>query len=337
MLRAAATAFWLFALAVPSAGQSVNLDAIVDRHIIAGFQAFSTAAEALRNASEGSCEPDSKHLVAAYHDAFDAWIRVSHLRFGPAETDGRAFALAFWPDARGATPKALAGLISAEDPVIHSPDEFATVSVAARGFYALEFLLFDPRLSAMEPEDYRCALVQAIATDIGLIASAILEDWVDGYASLLRQPGQDSAYRTEEEAAQEVFKALSTGLQFTSEARLGRPLGTFERPRPRRAEVKRSGRTLRHIVLSLAGTENLAVLLSESRESVAAPLAAAYDRAYGIAENLDDPILEGVADPQRRIRIEALKNAVDSIRRIVAENLGPSLGVAAGFNSLDGD
>ena len=63
----------------------------------------------------------------------------------------RAFAIAFWPDSRGATPKTLAELISAEDPVIYSREEFAAVSIAARGFHALEFLLFDPRLSAMQP------------------------------------------------------------------------------------------------------------------------------------------------------------------------------------------
>ncbi|HBR37591.1 MAG TPA: peptidase M75, partial [Sulfitobacter pontiacus] len=54
-------------------------------------------------------------------DAFDAWIAVSHLRFGPSETDNRAFALAFWPDSRGATPKTLAGLITDADPVGRDP------------------------------------------------------------------------------------------------------------------------------------------------------------------------------------------------------------------------
>ena len=77
--------------------------------------------------------------------------------------------------------------------------------------------------------------------------------------------------------------------------------------------------------------------ISHGLEAVAAPLESAYDRAYGIAGRLDDPMLAGVANPQGRIRAEALKQAVDAIRRIIAENLGPALGVSAGFNSLDGD
>ena len=45
----------------------------------------------------------------------------------------------------------------------------------------------------------------------------------------------------------------------------------------------------------------------------------------------------GVATPQSRIEVEALQQAIDRIRVIVESRLGPALGVAAGFNSLDGD
>ena len=56
-----------------------------------------------------------------------------------------------------------------------------------------------------------------------------------------------------------------------------------------------------------------------------------------MAEELDDPVFAGVAEPQNRFRVEVLKQAVDDIRRCLAEDLGPTLGLTAGFNSLDGD
>jgi len=45
------------------------------------------------------CDGDAARgeVDAAYHVAFDAWMSVSHLRFGPSEADDRAFAIAFYP------------------------------------------------------------------------------------------------------------------------------------------------------------------------------------------------------------------------------------------------
>lgn len=143
----------------------------------------------------------------------------------------------------------------------------------------------------------------------------------------------NETYRTQTEAAQQFFTALITGLEFTENMRLGRPLGTFERPRPKRAEVWRSERSLRHIRLSLEATEELAALISGGDETVAQDYVRALDRA----NSLDDPTLSGVADPSSRFRAEALQSAVTTIRRTLLEDVGPSLGITAGFNSLDGD
>lgn len=319
-------------LAWPAWAQDTDLGAIVEGHILPGYQALKDETAALKLAAAEDCAPDVPALVAAYHDAFDAWVRVSHLRFGPSEKDDRAFALAFWPDPRGSTPKTLAALTRDEDPVVDDPDAFATVSVAARGFYAMEFLLFDAQFREVENADYHCALVRAVSTDIAGNAAAILEDWQTEYGALLSEP-QSGPYRTQTEAAQQLFTALSTGLQFTSEARLGRPMGTLERPRPNRAEARRSERSLRHVILSLEATMDLTRLLVDDNPEVMQAFQIALDRARG----LDDPVFAGVATPQGRFRVEVLQQDINEVRQILAEEVGPRLGVAAGFNSLDGD
>ncbi len=314
----------------------VDLDDIVDNHILAGFEALSGAADSLGSVAREHCQPGDPALEAAYGAAFDAWVRVSHLRFGPSEAGDRAFALAFWPDTRGATPRALAGLIAAEDPVVERPEDFATVSIAARGFYALEFLLYDPAIMATGEPDYRCALVQAIAGDIAANADAILAGWRDGYADLMRNAGGNDTYRSREEAAQDLYKALATGLEFTADTRLGRPMGSFDRPRPERAEARRSGRSLAHVVLSLEGTRDLALRLAAAYPEAEEELDEAYARTLERTEGLD-PALAEVAEPQGRIHVEVLQQAVGDIRAEVGEELAPRLGVAGGFNSLDGD
>lgn len=313
------------------------LKAVVEGHVLPRYEALSRASAALKETAGQECAPESGRLRAAYHAAFDAWVGVSHLRFGPSEVGDRAFALAFWPDTKGFTPKALSQMISRGDGAVRDPAAFQQVSIAGRGFYALEFLLFDARIAGMGDAGYRCALVQAVAADIDRNAGAILSDWRSGYGARLMHPGAAGPYRSEEEAVQELYKALMVGLEFTQDTRLGRPLGTFERPRPRRAEAYRSGRSLRHVVLSLEATRELARLLARDAGGLAETLDAAFAASLALAAQMDDPVFAGVVDVQGRLEVEILQQSIGSIREIAKTELGPRLGVSAGFNALDGD
>lgn len=317
--------------------QTAAIDDIVDAHILPRFQTLTNTTAHLAATAQNDCAVTSQSLQTAYTQAFDAWIDASHLRFGPSEVEDRAFALAFWPDSRGATPRALTALLRDQDPVIASPIDYAAVSIAARGFYAMEFLIYDDALGDMGNADDHCTLVQTIASDIAATSAAISEDWQADYAARLRSPDVSGTYRTGEEVLQKLFKALTTGLQFTSETRLGRPLGTFDRPRPTRAEAWRSGRSTRHVERSLAALSDLALRLSSDDPELSERLETSFERAATLLAELDDPTFAGVADPKTRFKVEVIQQSIDSIRALVRNELGPSLGVAAGFNSLDGD
>lgn len=326
----------LFApVTVAATEKTVMIDTIITDHILRGFNELTIQSEQLKQAASTDCSATSPDLRAAWHSAFDAWIKVSHLRFGPSETNDRAFALAFWPDTKGFTPRILRMLIASQDEIVGSVDGFAEVSIAARGFYALEFLLYDPGISSFGDAQYRCRLVQVIAADIDANADAILADWAQTYAAELRTA--KGVYRTQDEALQELFKALNAGLQFTSDTRLGRPMGSLERPRPKRAEARRSGRSLHNVALSLVGLRDLAMLLSAQAPDLAARFTAAFDKSVKKADQLDDPVFAGVSTTGGRFRVEALQQSINDIRALVANDLGPTLGVAVGFNSLDGD
>jgi len=322
----------LLLMSAPALAEAPDVAAIVDQHVLPGYETLASQSAALAEVAATQCTPSAPALETAYHAAFDAWVRVSHLRFGPSEQNERAFSLAFWPDPRSSTPKALRKLLAEADATLLDPDAFATVSIAARGFYALEYLLFDPSFGPEHGAAYHCALVQAVTRDISKNADGILEAWTGGYAVLMRTPGNET-YRSTEEAAKQLFTALSTGLEFTAATRLGRPMGTFDKPRPKRAEARRSGRTLRHVILSLEATRDLAVRLAGQDAGVVHGFKIALERA----EQIDDPVLALVATPQGRLRVEVLQQKIDIIRQHLAEEVGPSLGIAAGFNSLDGD
>lgn len=310
----------------------------VQNHILPHVDHFAEASQELSGVVQAQCGQDDDAVRASFHDAFDAWIGMSHLRFGPTETDNRAFAIAFWPDSRGVTPKTLRALITSDDPALTDPQAFRDVSIAARGLYALEFLLFDAQISQLGAVETRCALARAIAGDVAENAAQIQAEWQGGYAEALTQPDSDSRYKTQAEAAQELFKALGTGLQFTADTRLGRPLGANGKTRPKRAEVRRSGRSLRHVVLTLEAAQDLAARLAAGDAELTDRLQVSFARALKAAARLEsDPTFAGVADVQGRLRIEALQQRINEIRALIAAELGPKLGVAAGFNSLDGD
>ncbi len=326
----------LLPLAAHAQDRAPILMDVAETHILPRFAQLADATDALAAAAQADCAPASDGLRTAYGTAFDGWISASHLRFGPTETDDRAFAMAFWPDTKGFTPKALSRLIGSEDPAVNSADAYAETSIAGRGFLALERMLYDPAMAEHGDGAYRCALIRAIATDIDRNADAMNADW-QTYAPQLTQQGGDSPYRSGDEAMQELFRALTTGLEFTADTRLGRPLGTFDRPRPNRAEARRSGRSLRHVELSLIALRDLAARLSFDHPDIAADLNAAFARAIKRAQSLDDPAFANVGTSQGRFRVETLQQSINDIREIASTELGPTLGISAGFNSLDGD
>lgn len=336
------TAALTLALATAAQAQEAGtrVDTVLDRHVLPRFSALAEATESLKTTAAGSCTadgPTSPVLEQAFNTAFTAWIAASHLRFGPAETGDRAHAMGFWPDTKGFTAKALNRLIGAESDIVTDPARFAGSSIAGRGFFALEYLLFDEAMRVNGPAAYRCALATAIATDLDQTADAILADWQAHYAAQMRAPGEGTPFRDHQEALQALYQSLLTGLQFNADTRLGRPLGTFDRPRPRRAEAWRSGRSLANLMASTAALAELSALLAEGHDAVADKLADDFTRLEDMTTALDDPTFAGVADPLTRFRIEAIQTAINAIRETVTWQLGNALGVQEGFNALDGD
>jgi uncharacterized protein len=309
-------------LAFPASADTAE---VVRDHARPGFSAFSAAADAL--ALIDSCDPGT--LQPAFHAAWDAWMGVAHLALGPAEEDGRGLAVLFWPDPKALGWKAQRALLMGE-PGALSPEDFARQSVAARGLPALERLLYPAEALPVDP----CPLIHATADDMARTASLLKAGW-GPFGDLLLSPGQpgNTAFLTAAEARQALFTQLATGLETVADKRLGRPLGTFDKPRPDLAEARASARSLRNVILSLQGLRGLALALSPDSPKTLA----AFDTALALAAGLDDPALAGLADPQGRLRVEILQQAVRATREAAIAEMAPALGVTLGFNAADGD
>ncbi|KZY29473.1 hypothetical protein A3731_26380 [Roseovarius sp. HI0049] len=321
-------------IALPLAAPAQEIREIIEEDIVGGFVALEEKTAAMVEAAGQDCTHPG--LYDSYAAAFLAWARVSHLRFGPSEEENRAFALAYWPDPRGRTAKALRKMLADGDEAVLSQEAYADMSIAARGFYALDYLLHEEDLAEIGTAEYRCALVRVIVADIHGTTGELAEAW-DAFAPMLTEPGADSPYRTEAEVLQVLYKSVSTGLEFAVDMRLGRPLGTFERPRPRWAEAYRSGLSLALLQEAVRGAGRLAVRLAAGDADVQARLKAELEDFHESAAALNDPVFASVAEPVGRFRVESLQTDLQEVREVVQVALGPALGVSAGFNSMDGD
>ena len=161
-------------------------------------------------------------------------------------------------------------------------------------------------------------------------------------AGILTSAGapDNPVYLAPEESTRALYSALADGLQADIDLRLGRPLGTFDRPQPRRAEAWRSGRSLPNL-RGLGRGDAGAVSRRCSRRRSARTQARAGRRAFEAAlappADVAAPIDVEVATPQGRIHVEALQGALKRVQTEVASHVGPAVGVTSGFNAMDGD
>ncbi|WP_134725729.1 imelysin family protein [Paracoccus luteus] len=298
--------------------------------ILPAYDRLADATADLDRTAQADCAPQALH--PGFAAVWDAWAAIDFLRIGPVEQDGRALAISFWPDPKASGPRAQQALIDAAAPAVDDPAAFADLSVAVRGLSGLERLVYPSPLTG--DADYLCRLRRATAADLARMAAEVRAEW-DGYAARLLEPGGpgNTDFLTQTEARAALFTQVATGLTALADKRLGRPLGSFDAPRPERAEAVASGRSLANVTRSLTGLRDMALALYPD----APRTRAAFDRAIGLAERLDDPVFAGVADPSGRLKVEILQQAVQAARAEAEVEIGGGLGLSVGFNAQDGD
>lgn len=92
------------------------------------------------------------------------------------------------------------------------------------------------------------------------------------------------------------------------------------------------------MILSVAAARSLyeAAFAPEMPAAAAADIADAFTEAERAAATMGD-ITVAVAEPASRVRVEGAQQSVRRLRELLVVEVGGALGIAAGFNSLDGD
>ena len=217
-----------------------------------------------------------------------------------------------------------------------------------QGLPALEYVLYRDGGLLAQPagEGFApaCAYAQAVAGNVARVGGELARAWAPqgGYAQRFAQPAADNPlYRSPQEVAAEAVKALSTGLQFARDVKLQPVLGRGpDGAQPRRAPFWRSGLTLSAMQAWAGGL--LAFYEAGGYDygeeawidgSVRDELTRVRDNFAAMPGSIQTVAADG--DGYRRLVLASLllKNAKD----LVDQHMAPSLGVAIGFNALDGD
>lgn len=312
--------------------------------------AFAEESAALRAAIDDLCrEPSPAALEdarAVFLDTVLAWAPVSVLRFGPLAADNRFERVFFWPDLRGVTLRQVQDLLGSDRAV---PGDLSALSVALQGLPALEYVLFGEAAQALGEEGgrRRCALAAAGAANLVGISEALVAGWTEGadfHAAFTAPAAGRDPYRSAREVAAEIVKAVGTALQFIGNAELLPPLGeSLQEARGRRAPFWRSGHSFAYVAAQLDGVRALVAAAgfadgpSDGVNGYGRAVLFDVGHARDALLSLNGAPQDAFADAGERGRISYAVVAIEGARHTVNGELAGALGLAMGFNALDGD
>jgi hypothetical protein len=322
----------------------------VEGYLRPAYHAFRHRAETLAHAVDHFCANPGRIEHLAVRDAFGtavtAWARLDFLRFGPAAADARLERIAFWPDPRGVVERQLRQLIAGPSLAGLDAARIAGQSAAVQGLPAIE------RLVVVLPADTdpaglarNCIVAKAAAGNVAAIAGELDAAWSRDDVLILT-PGPDNpAYRSWEEAANEVLKASLTGLEQIRDLALRPAMGDApDKARPNRFPYARSGATVAYLAAAIAAQRDfidasgIAAGLPEqdawAQGSVDFELHQAERTLAALAGNDVGAI---ATEPALRGKLDYVTIALASVRATMASTIATDLGLSVGFNALDGD
>ncbi|NYS60069.1 imelysin family protein [Vreelandella salicampi] len=302
-----------------------------------GYSQLATETQALATHASNYCETSSSEsratLEASWLDAYQSWQRVRFVNFGPIEQQSRAWQIQFWPDRKNLVGRKVENWLKAD--TSPSIEAIANDSVAIQGFPAMEYLLFDERLS--EPgalaEPKACDLLLAISTHLAATTQALQHDW--------QTFGEH--YRDTQSYTAATLEAGFQTLDTLETKRLAQPIGLAgSAANAYLAEAWRSERSIKLIAASLVGLDDiflpgLRTLLNDAgQQRLADTFAEALDDARRQANQMGAGLAPALEDPDAFADLQRLYINVGQLNRLSREVV-TALGLTRGFNSSDGD
>ncbi|WP_175652172.1 imelysin family protein [Pseudomonas sp. Marseille-P9899] len=334
----------------PQDPQAVTSAAIAKQVIMPTYSRWVEADRQLAVSALAYCEGKASLDTARadFLHAQKAWAELQPLLIGPLAEGNRAWQVQFWPDKKNLVGRQVEQLVSGDKPV--DAETVSKSSVVVRGLSAYEYILFDSKPDAANPEQKAryCPLLVAIAAYQKTLAEDILKNWNsnDGMlAQLTKFPNQ--RYADSHEAIADLLRAQVTALD-TLKKKLGTPMGRLSKgiPQPLQAEAWRSQSSLKSIAASLAAAQTVWVgvdnqglrgLLGKDQKALADKIDAAYAESIKLLDANTHTLDELLQDEAGRQQLNAIYDSLNVVHRLHEGELAKALNIQLGFNANDGD
>ncbi|MEJ7727982.1 MAG: imelysin family protein [Polyangiaceae bacterium] len=344
----------------PTFDRNVAVASIVDDVILPTVTEAEAKAEALRVAAEAlEAAPDQASLDAAqqaWRDARAPWRRSDAFRYGPVVDLGLVGAIDWSPTNPETIEEIAAGTAALDAAAVDG------LGSSAKGFMALEYLLFDnsgdaPILAQLtDPTSgaRRRLYLRLLADNLHQKLLQVSDAWArdkGNYAGALAEPGESSpVYPTTKKAVDEIVNQLVFQAEVVANAKIGKPFGKQSGGElvPAAEESWRSDNSLADIESTWRGIEDVYQGRSEGQDGagisdmvafkskdVDSAARAAFAAAFAAAAAIPPPLrLAFSANPAE---VDAAWNRGKELKRVLATDVVGVLGVTLSFSDNDGD
>ncbi|WP_299478169.1 imelysin family protein [uncultured Roseibium sp.] len=348
----------LVAIVPPAFAADFNdaLDGVITGFIRPATTEFAEISARLPSAVSTVCKETNEANLRAFENAYsetiESFSRIQFLRFGPLLEDDRLSRLAFLPDPRGTAQRQIRKIYAAKDDSVLSAETLRDKSVAVQSLTAFDLIAFDKDTNIVlgadgENRAFTCGYALAIAQNVAAISQSVASEWRDpeGYSRLLLSGGGENArFRTSQEALESVFNALTTGVTIAKDQDILPALGTSaDKAKPRRFPFSRSANSVVYLSGELGGLRdaltsmNLKRLMPSEDQWTLDTIGFEFKNAGTYLSALTVPLRNTFAEDGNYNRVAALSIVLSSIQELMSEGVAGSLGLAGGFNALDGD
>lgn len=345
-------------VAMPSLASDFNgsIEDAITGYIRPATQEFAQSARKLPEAVSAVCSETNEANVLAlqgvYSDTVRGFSRIQFLRFGPLLEEDRLSRLAFQPDPRGLAQRQIRKIYAAKDDSVLQVETLRNKSVAVQSMTAFDLIAFDKETNIVlgadgENRDFTCAYALAIAQNVSEIAARVAGDWADpdGFSKLLLTGGpENDRFRSPTEALEVVYNSFSTGITVTKDQDILPALGSSEeKAKPRRLPFSRSGNGVLYLSGELGGirdavfSTNLKSRMPEADRRMFDTLDFEFKNVGNFLSALQPPVRLTFGENDSYNKLKAAALTLSSIHYLMTKGIGGSLGLAVGFNALDGD